>query len=56
MVAAIEGGAPAPRVAIMAAIDNGDIRIDGGSKEDVTKFFGYFDPPPNQSKIRLIVR
>jgi len=42
--------------AIMAAIDNGDIKVEGGSKEDVQQFFNYFDPPPDPSKINLIVR
>ena len=56
MVMAIESGDPAPRVAIMAAIDNGDIKVEGGSKEDVQRFFNYFDPPPDPTKINLIVR
>jgi hypothetical protein len=46
----------APRVAIAAAIDNGDIKVEGGSKEDVQQFFSYFGPPPDLTKIDLIVR
>jgi hypothetical protein len=56
MMTAIEGGDPAPKVAIMAAIDSGDIRIEGGSKQDVQKFFSYFDEPVDVGSINLIVR
>lgn len=56
MVAAIEGGDPAPMVAIMAAIDSGKIRVEGGSKKDVQKFFSYFDRPVDVGSINLIVR
>ena len=56
MVTAIEGGDPAPMVAIMAAIDSGEIRIEGGSKRDVRKFFSYFDKPVDVGSINLIVR
>ena len=56
MLTAIEGGDPAPRVAIMAAIESGEIRIEGGSKQDVQKFFSYFDPPVDVGSINLIVR
>ena len=56
MAMAIESGYPAPRVAIMAAIDNGDIKVEGGSKEDVQQFFSYFDPPPDPTEINMIVR
>jgi len=56
MVAAIEGGDPAPMVAIMAAIDSGEIRLEGGTKKDVQKFFSYFDEPVDVGAINLIVR
>jgi alkyl sulfatase BDS1-like metallo-beta-lactamase superfamily hydrolase len=56
MVTAIEGGDPAPMVAIMAAIDSGEIRLEGGTKKDVQKFFSYFDEPVDVGAINLIVR
>ena len=56
MEAAIAQGAPAGAVAIMNGIDAGDIRVEGGLKEDVERFFGYFDPPVDVGSIRLIVR
>lgn len=56
MMAAIEGGDPAPAVAIMAAIDSGAIRIEGGKKKDVQQFFSYFDKPVDVGSIKLIVR
>ncbi len=56
MTAAVEQGAPAAMVAIMGAIDSGEIRIEGGSKEDVQKFFSYFDEPVDVGSINLIVR
>ena len=40
----------------MAAIDRGEIRIEGGSKADVQKFFSYFDRPVDVGEISLIVR
>ena len=43
-------------VAIMSAIDSGDIKIEGGTKQDVQKFFSYFDPPVDVCSIKLIVR
>ncbi len=56
MATAIEGGDPAPMVAILAAIDSGKIRIEGGKKRHVRKFFSYFDPPVDLGSIDLIVR
>ena len=56
MTAAVEQGAPAAMVAIMSAIDSGEIRVEGGSKEDVQKFFSYFDEPVDVGSINLIVR
>ena len=56
MKAAIAEGAPAGMVAIMSAIDGGDIRVEGGSKQDVQQFFSYFDPPVDVGSIKLIVR
>ena len=56
MTAAIEQGAPAAMVAIMAAIDSGDIKVEGGTKQDVQKFFSYFDKPVDVGSINLIVR
>lgn len=56
MATAIEGGDPAPMVAIMAAIDNGNIKVEGGTKEDVQQFFSYFDRPVDVGSINLIVR
>ena len=56
MEAAIAQGAPAGLVAIMSAIDRGDIQVEGGSKQDVQKFFSYFDEPVDVGSINLIVR
>ena len=56
MQSAIEQGAPAAIVAIMSAIDGGEIRIEGGSKNDVQTFFSYFDEPVDVGAISLIVR
>jgi alkyl sulfatase BDS1-like metallo-beta-lactamase superfamily hydrolase len=56
MASAIAAGAPAGAVVMMAAIDSGDIRVEGGSKKDVQKFFSYFDPPVDVGAINLIVR
>jgi len=53
---AIEQGAPAAMVAVMAAIGSGEISIEGGTKKDVQKFFSYFDPPVDVGSINLIVR
>ena len=56
MANAISEGAPAGGVVMMAAIRNGDIRLEGGTADDVKKFFGYFDPPVDVGAIKLIVR
>ena len=56
MASAIAEGAPAGAVAMMAAIDSGDIKIEGGSKKDVQMFFSYFDDPVDVGSINLIVR
>ena len=56
MVAAIEGGDPAPMVAIMAAIDSGVIKVEGDTKKDVQKFFSFFARPFDLGSIKLIVR
>lgn len=56
MQSAIEQGAPAAMVAIMSAIDSGEIRIEGGSKADLQNFFSYFDAPVDVGAINLIVR
>ena len=56
MAAAIEQGAPAAVVAIIAAIDSGDIKVEGGTKEDIVTFFAYFDEPVDVGAINLIVR
>jgi alkyl sulfatase BDS1-like metallo-beta-lactamase superfamily hydrolase len=56
MSAAIAEGAPAGGVIMMSAIDSGEIKLDKGSKEDVQKFFSYFDSPVDVGKINLIVR
>ncbi len=56
MAAAIAKGAPAGVVAIMNAIDSGDIKVEGGSKQDVQNFFSYFDEPVDVGSINLIVR
>ena len=56
MANAIAEGAPAGAVAMMAAIDSGDIKVEGGTKEDVQKFFSYFDEPVDVGSINLIVR
>ena len=41
---------------MMAAIDSGDINAEGGSKQDVERFFSYFDEPVDVGSINLIVR
>jgi hypothetical protein len=41
---------------MMAAIESGDIRLGGGTAEDVKRFFSYFDPPVDIGAINLIVR
>jgi alkyl sulfatase BDS1-like metallo-beta-lactamase superfamily hydrolase len=56
MVSAVAAGAPAGGVAMIAAIDSGEIRLEGGSKEDVQDFFSYFDGPSDPGSINLIVR
>ena len=56
MTNAIAKGAPAGAVAMMAAIDSGKIKVEGGTKQDVQKFFSYFDPPVDPGKIDLVVR
>lgn len=52
MLTAIEGGDPAP----MVAIDSGEIKVEGGSKVNVQKFFSYFDSPVDVGSINRIVR
>ena len=54
--AAIEGGDTAPIVTVMVAIDSGEIKVEGGGKADVQKFFSYFDRPVDVGSINLIVR
>jgi hypothetical protein len=56
MTNAIAQGAPKGMVAMMAAIDSGDIKVEGGTKQDVQKFFSYFDKPVDVGSINLIVR
>ena len=56
MRTAIEAGDPAPAVAIMAAIGTGEIRLEGGTVEDLQQFLSYFDPPVDVGSINLIVR
>ena len=56
MASAIAEGAPEGMVAVMGAIDSGDIKVEGGTKKDVEKFFSYFDAPPDAGSINLIVR
>jgi len=41
---------------MMAAIVSGETKVEGGSKQDVQKFFSYFDPPAGVGSINLIVR
>ena len=53
---AIAQGAPKGMVAMMGAIDSGDIKVEGGTKQDVQKFFSYFDEPVDVGSIDLIVR
>ena len=54
--AVITVGVAAQAVAIMAAIDSDEIRLEGGTKKDGQKFFSYFDEPVDGSVINLIVR
>ncbi len=56
MASAIAEGAPKGMVSVLGAIDSGDIKVEGGTKKDVQKFFSYFDAPPDASSINLIVR
>ena len=56
MANAIAQGDPKGMVAIMAAIDSGEIKVKGGSKKDVQRFFSYFDKPVDPGTINLIVR
>jgi len=35
----------APVVAIMAAIDSGEIKVEGDAKQNVQRFFSYFRSP-----------
>ena len=56
MASVVEQGAPAAMVAIMGAIDSGEIRIEGGSVQDLQRFFSYFDEPVDVGAINLIVR
>ncbi len=56
MATAIEAGAPAAMVAIMVAIVSGDIRIEGGTAQDLQRFFSYFNEPVDAGAIGLIVR
>jgi hypothetical protein len=56
MEAAIAQGAPAGAVAIMNGIDSSDIKVEGGSKQDIQTFFSYFDPPVDVGSMNLIVR
>ena len=56
MASAIAEGDPKGMVAVMGAIDSGDIKVEGGTKKDVQKFFSYFDAPPDAGSINLIVR
>ncbi|MBW1789153.1 MAG: hypothetical protein JRK53_21480 [Deltaproteobacteria bacterium] len=52
----IVAGAPMGALAIMATIDGGEIKVEGGSIQDVQKFFSYFDRPVDVGSINLIVR
>jgi len=56
MATAIAEGTPAGAVAMMAGIDSGDIKVEGGTKQDIQKFFSYFDKPADVGSINLIVR
>ncbi len=56
MANAIAQGDPKGMVAIMAAIDSGEIKVKDGSKKDIQKFFSYFDKPVDPGTINLIVR
>jgi alkyl sulfatase BDS1-like metallo-beta-lactamase superfamily hydrolase len=56
MANAIAQGAPQGMVAMMGAIDSGDIKVEGGTKKDVQRFFSYFDEPVDVGSINLIVR
>ena len=41
---------------MLSAVEGGEIRVEGGSKEDARKFFSYFDRPVDVGSINLIVR
>lgn len=56
MMTLIEGGDPAPLVAVLAGIDAGDFQVESGSKDDVAEFFSYFDAPVKPSEIKPVVR
>jgi len=48
--------APTGVPVLRAFIDKGNIKVEGGTKEDVQKFFSYFDRPVDVGSINLIVR
>jgi len=52
----VAAGAPMGALAMMAVIVNGEIKVEGGSKQGVKKFFRYFDRPVDVGSINLIVR
>jgi hypothetical protein len=45
-----------PESASVVSIDSGEIKVEGGAKQDVHKFFSYFDRPVDVGSINLIVR
>ncbi|WP_282608240.1 alkyl sulfatase dimerization domain-containing protein [Pelagibius sp. Alg239-R121] len=45
-----------PLTGLLAGIDNGDVKVEGGTRDDVRAFFSYFDPPTNPNGINLTVR
>ena len=56
MDAAVDDEAPSAEAALGLAFENGDVRIEGGTPEDLQRFFSYFDDPVDVGAINLIVR
>jgi hypothetical protein len=56
MAQAIATSTPPGQAALLDAINAGDITLEPGSVDDVTRFFGYFDDPIDVGSINLVVR
>jgi alkyl sulfatase BDS1-like metallo-beta-lactamase superfamily hydrolase len=56
MAQAIATGTPPGQAAMLDAINTGEIILEPGSVDDVTRFFSYFDDPIDVGSINLVVR